>query len=82
MLQHIALLLALRGEVNDAARLIGYVNVQFKELGNERETTEKWGYEKLMAALREHLSKTEIEKLAAEGAAWSEDQAVEEALKV
>jgi predicted ATPase/class 3 adenylate cyclase len=82
LLQHIALLLALRGEMNDAARLIGYVNVQFKELGNERETTEKWGYEKLMAALREHLSKTEIEELAAEGAPWSEDQAVEEALKV
>ena len=81
-LQHIALLLALRGEVNDAARLIGYVNVQFKELGNEREATEKWGYEKLMAALREQLSEAEIEKLAAEGAAWSEDQAVDEALKV
>ena len=53
-----------------------------KELGNEREATEKWGYEKLMAALREHLSDAEMEKLAAEGAAWSEDQAVEEALKV
>jgi haloacid dehalogenase-like hydrolase len=65
-LQHFSLLLALRGEVNDAARLIGYVNVQFKELGYAREATEKWGYEKLMA----------------EGAAWSEDQAVEEALKV
>ena len=35
-----------------------------------------------MAALREQLSDAEIEKLAAEGAAWSEDQAVEEALKV
>ncbi|MGA9943736.1 MAG: tetratricopeptide repeat protein [Candidatus Cybelea sp.] len=81
-LQHLALLLALRGEVNDAARLIGYVNVQFKELGNEREATEKWGYEKLVAALREQLSEAEIEKLAAEGAAWSEDQAVDEALKV
>ena len=81
-LQHIALLLALRGEVNDAARLIGYVNVQYKELGNEREATEKWGYENLMAALREQLSEAEIEKLAAEGAAWSEDQAVDEALKV
>ena len=81
-LQHLALLLALRGEVNDAARLIGYVNVQYKELGSEREATEKWGYEKLMAALHEHLSEAEIEKLAAEGAAWSEDRAVEEALKV
>ncbi len=81
-LQHIALLLALRGEVNDAARLIGYVNEQYKELGNERESTERWGYEKLVAALREQLSEAEIEKLAAEGAAWSEDQAVDEALKV
>ena len=81
-LQHIALLLALRGEVNHAGRLIGYVDLQFEELGLEREATEKWGYEKLMAALHEHLSDVQIEKLAAEAAAWSEDQAVEEALKV
>jgi len=80
--QHFALLLALRGEVNDAARLIGYVNLQYEELEAEREATEKWGYEKLMAALREQLSEAEIEKLAPEGAAWSEDRAVEEALKV
>ena len=45
-------------------------------------TTEKWGYEKLTATLRKQLSDAEREKLAAEGAAWSEDQAVEEALKV
>lgn len=42
-LQHVALLLALRAEVNVAARLIGYVNVQYHELGYEREATEKWG---------------------------------------
>ena len=35
-----------------------------------------------MATLREHLSSNKIANLAAEGAAWSEDQAVEEALKV
>jgi hypothetical protein len=35
-----------------------------------------------MAALHEQLSEAEIEKLAAEGAAWSEDQAAEAALKV
>ncbi len=81
-LQHIALLLALRREVRSAAHLIGYVNAQYMDLGNTREYTERWSYEKLMAALREHLSETEIEKLAAEGAAWSEDQAVEEALKL
>ena len=53
-----------------------------KELGSEREATEEWGYEKLMAALREQLSDAEIEKLAAEGAAWSEDRVAEQALKV
>jgi hypothetical protein len=63
-------------------QLLGYVDAQYKEAGYERESTEKWGYEKLMAALREPLSEAEIEKLAAEGAAWSEDQAVEEALAV
>lgn len=67
---------------NNGARLIGYVDVQYKELGSQREPTEKWGYDKLMAALREHRSEAEIEKLAAEGAAWSQDQAVEEARKV
>ena len=35
-----------------------------------------------MAALHEQLSDAQIEKLAAEGEAWSEDQAVEEALNV
>jgi predicted ATPase/class 3 adenylate cyclase len=81
-LQHIALLLAQGGEVNGAGRLIGYVDVQYKEVGLERESTERWGYEKLMAALREQMSEAEIEKLAAEGAAWSEDKAAEEALRV
>jgi predicted ATPase/class 3 adenylate cyclase len=80
--QHIALLSASRGEMHDAARLIGYVNVQFKELGYEREVTEKWGYEKLMASLHNRLSGADIETLAAEGAAWTEDRAADEALKV
>jgi hypothetical protein len=35
-----------------------------------------------MAALRETLSTDQIAQLAAEGAAWSEDRAVEEALTV
>ena len=81
-LQHFALLVALREEFRSAARLVGYVNAQFKELGYEREPTEKWGYEKLIVALRERLSDTETSKLESEGAAWSEDQAVEEALKI
>ena len=81
-LQHLAMLTALLGHTQRATRLVGYLDTQLKELGASRGPTEQWGYGKLMAALREHLSEAEIDKLAAEGAAWSEDQAVEEALKV
>jgi len=81
-LQHFALLAALRGDSHGGARLAGYVNTQFKELGYQRETTEKWGYEKLVLALRERLSETESSSLESEGAAWSEDQAVEQALTI
>jgi hypothetical protein len=74
--------LALRDDAIAAARLIGFVDARFRALEYKRETTEKWGYEKLMAALRAQLSGTQIEQLESEGAEWSEDQAVEEALKV
>jgi hypothetical protein len=81
-LQHLALLAALQRQAQLPARLLGYVDTQFKAQGYERESTEKWGYDKLVKALREQLSDAQIEKLAAQGSAWSEDQAVEEALKV
>jgi predicted ATPase/DNA-binding CsgD family transcriptional regulator len=80
-LQHFALLHAQRGEFPTAGRLLGFVSRQFKAHALQRESTERWGYETLMTALREHLGEAEIERLAAEGAAWSEDQAVEDALK-
>ena len=69
-------------DARGAARLIGYVDAQYEKLRSSREPTEKWGYQKLMVALRERLNDAEIERLAAEGAAWSEERAVEEALKV
>jgi predicted ATPase len=81
-LQHLALLCALGGRMADAARLIGYVNAQYKGLGTEREGTEQLGYERLMAALHERLADAEINKLAAEGATWPEDRAIDEALRV
>ena len=81
-LQHFALIAALRRQAQSAARLVGYVDAQFKELGLERDLTEKWGHEKLMDSLREQLSEAEVERLAAEGAVCSEDQAVQEAFRV
>jgi predicted ATPase len=81
-MQHLAVLAALGADAPRGAQLLGYVDAQYRELGQEREPTEQWGYDKLMDALRESLSEDEIAALGAEGATWSEDRAVEEALKV
>jgi predicted ATPase len=81
-MQHLALLAALGGDARRGAQLLGYVDAQYTALGMQREPTEQWGYDKLMATLRETLSADEIAQLTADGAAWSEDQAVAEALKV
>jgi predicted ATPase/class 3 adenylate cyclase len=80
-LQHLALLGALVGDPRRGAQLLGYVNAQYDQLGLQRQATEQWSYDKLLSALRAFLSDDEMKNLAAEGAAWSEDCAVEEALR-
>jgi predicted ATPase len=81
-LQHLAVIAGLSRDARRGTQLLGYVDAQYAALGMQREPTEQWGYDKLMAALRETLSADEIARLGAVGAAWSEDQVVEEALKV
>jgi tetratricopeptide (TPR) repeat protein len=81
-LQHLALLSALGGDARRSAQLLGYVEAQYSQLGYAGGTTEQWGYDKLVIELHETLSSDEIVQFAADGAVWSEDQAVEEALKV
>lgn len=80
--QHLALVAALGGEPDRAARLLAYVDATYKDLRQSREFTERWGYEKLTSALREQLDSAELAKLFDEGTTWSEDRAVEEALRV
>lgn len=82
VLQHFAYLAAIRGDVRDGARLLGYADARLRALGYEREYTEKWCFEKLLTELRGHLDDSEIEKFTAEGAAWTEDRAVELAVSV
>jgi predicted ATPase len=82
VLQHFAVLAGLGSDARRGAQLLGYVDAQFTSLRLQRGPTEQWGYDKLIAALREKLSADEIATLGAEGATWSEDRAVEEALKV
>jgi predicted ATPase/DNA-binding XRE family transcriptional regulator len=73
--QHLALLAALGGDTPCGAQLLGYASALYDQLGVKRGPTEQWGYDKLLAVLRETLSEDEITRLAAEGGAWSEDQA-------
>jgi tetratricopeptide (TPR) repeat protein len=82
VLQHFALMAGLGGNLETAARLRGYVDKQFSELGLQRESTERWGYEKLTALLNETIGEDEMQQLAVSGAAWSEGHAVEEALAI
>ncbi len=81
-IQHLALIAACDGHPANGAQLLGYVDAAYEERGLSREFTERWGYEKLMIALREQLSEADIAKLSVDGATWSEDQATEEAGKI
>ncbi len=79
-LQHLALVGVRRGAFSTAAMLLGFVSRQFTIGGMDRGSTETWGHQQLMTALRKHFREDEIVTLAAEGSAWSEEHAVEEAL--
>ena len=81
-IQSFALIAAHGDDAQRAAQLCGYVDERNRRLRQERTAAGKAAYENLAAALREMLSEDEIKALATEGAAWPEDQAVEEALKV
>jgi predicted ATPase/class 3 adenylate cyclase len=81
-IQHLAAVAARSSDPRRGAQLRGYVDASYRSEGTERESTEARTYEILMTALREKLSDTEIETLAAEGAQMTEEQAVAEALAV
>ncbi len=81
-IQHLARVGAAKGEPKLAARLLGYSNATFKRNEFSLEHTEQQGNDKLVAALRTMLDERELERLFEEGAALTEDQAVEEALRI
>jgi predicted ATPase/DNA-binding CsgD family transcriptional regulator len=79
-LQHMALLNAIGGRVKAAALIVGFVNAQYERLALEREASEKWAYERLISELRLNLEPPEFDELLGQGAAWSEDMAVDAAI--
>jgi len=78
--QHLALIAALRGDAQRASRLTGYVDAYFKSSGIQREPTEKWCYDRIIAALHDQLEEHKISLLMSDGASLSEREAVAQAL--
>jgi predicted ATPase/class 3 adenylate cyclase len=65
-----------------AARLLAYADARLAALEAARDYTEQQEYDKLLPALHDALGDAELQKLMADGSAWSEDRAVAEAMLV
>jgi predicted ATPase/class 3 adenylate cyclase len=88
-LQHLAAIAALRsaddaehvgGDRLRAARLLGYVDARLDAIEALRQYTEQQEQDKMLSALHDALGEDQLAKLMPEGATWTEDQAVAEAL--
>ena len=81
-LEHLALVLALENDHAHAAQLAAHADAALRNLGSEREFTEKTTRTRLDALLVERLSSDQRESLTARGAAMRNDEAVALALAV
>lgn len=81
-IQHLATVAIHRDDVRRSARLLGYVDAWVVKEGYVRESTEQRAHQMLVTSLRARLSDDEIASLAAQGARFSEDQAVADALAI
>jgi hypothetical protein len=79
--QSLAFVAAAKSDARRAARLLGFADRGYERFEVQREPTEASIYERLLKLLQGQLPEGEIATLRAEGAALSEDQAVEEALR-
>ena len=78
---HVALRAALAGKLSNAARLAGYSQYTWAANEAKRQPIEARAHERLCALLREKLDRGELERLVAEGAKLSEDEACSLALE-
>lgn len=79
-IQHLAMLAVLTEDPRRGALLRGYAEACYGKTGIQRERSDLAAYETFMSALRKKLDDIEIEALSAEGARFSEDEAVAAAL--
>jgi hypothetical protein len=78
-LEHLALVIALEGDVERAARLHGYCEASYAAGGYVREFTERASNERLAALIERSLDPARASALSAAGAAMPVRRAVEEA---
>jgi tetratricopeptide (TPR) repeat protein len=79
-LDHLALRAALAGKFADAARIAGFSDAAFTGRKTARQPNEARSRDRLQRLLEKELSPTELSRLAAEGAAMSEEAACKLAL--
>jgi predicted ATPase/class 3 adenylate cyclase len=79
--EHLALAIALEGDCERSARLSGYADATFARAHFEREFTETTTYDRLRRILRDTLREERLASLAAEGAAFAPESAIELALE-
>jgi hypothetical protein len=80
-MDHLALRAALAGKLEDAARLAAFADSTFTAKETSRQPNEARARDRLEALLREKLAPDELERLLAEGAALTEDEACRLALE-
>jgi tetratricopeptide (TPR) repeat protein len=80
-MEHLAVRLALVGNVANAARVAGFAATAFKTTEFQRQPNEARAYARLYTLLRERLDPGELERLLAEGGTMTEDEACKLALE-
>ena len=80
--EHLALVAALEGEAELAARLLGYTEAFYAKGSASREWTEQVTHQRLVAELSRRLSPARVSAATQEGAGRSEQQAIEAAVVV
>jgi predicted ATPase/DNA-binding SARP family transcriptional activator len=78
-IEHVAVIAGLQGDLERAARLLGFTDAARRRRGLGRGPTERAGYERLNAALAAHFGAEELARRMGEGAIVGEARAVAEA---
>jgi two-component sensor histidine kinase len=81
-LENHALLAALLADHERAAALVGFTDAAYGSRGEVRQYTERSGYERLIALLREVYSADELARRMNEGASLTEEQALAHAAAI